>query len=317
MEKIIPTVTGSISSDSLGSTLTHEHFVSLDWSMRIAFPQLFEEDIFINRAEYLIDKAQKNGLESIIDLTCINNGRDLKLMQRICERTGLQTVFCTGLYFNEEPWVPGRSSAFIANLFIKELTEGVQNTGIRPGVIKCATDIYGFSSINQVLLEASAIAAYETGVPVFTHTIAKMKHGLQQQKIFDRHGVDLRRVVIGHSGDTNDLEYLQNIMEQGSFIGLDRFGSDGELTDEDRINNLLELIDRGYISQLLISHDYPLFYDWGDNNWEKEKRKPVDKVKVGFSYIMEKIIPELRKRGLSDQEINILMVENPKRLFEI
>lgn len=317
MGKKIPTLTGEIDVSELGYTLTHEHYVSLDWSMRIAFPQLFEADIFCERAEYLIKKAMENGLTTIVDLTCINNGRDVELMKRISERTGLQTVFSTGLYFNEKPWVPGRPAEFIADLFIQELTEGVQGTGIRPGVIKCATDKYGFSEINKTILKATGIAASETKVPVFTHTVAAMKHGLQQQELLEQEGVDLRRVVIGHVGDTNDLDYVEELMKRGSFVGLDRFGSEGGLTDEERINNLLKLIEHGYIHQILISHDYPLFYDWGSNNWQIEKSIPVEKVRVGFSHIPGRIVPELRKRGLSQAEIDILMIENPRRLFEI
>lgn len=316
MSKKIASLTGEIDAKEMGYTLTHEHYVSLDWSMRIAFPELFEENLFIERAVYLVKKAMKQGLRTIVDLTCINNGRDIELMKKISERTGLRTIFCTGLYFNEEPWIPGRDAGFIADLFVKELTKGVWESGVRPGVIKCATDRYGFSEINMTLLRASGIAAYKTGVPVFTHTVADMKHGLEQQSILEREKVDLRKVVIGHVGDTNDLNYVEELMKRGSYVGLDRFGSKGKLTDEERINNLLRLIDHGYIRQLLISHDYPLFYDWGENNWQTEKAIPVDKVRVGFSHIPMRIIPALRERGVSQPEIDILMIENPRNLFE-
>lgn len=316
MGKKIPTLTGEIEVSDLGYTLTHEHYVSLDWSMRIAFPQLFEEEIFLRRAEYLIKKAMNHGLKTIVDLTCINNGRDVELMKRISERTGLNTVFCTGLYFNEEPWVPGRSAEFIADLFMQELTEGVQGSGVRPGVIKCATDKYGFSEINSTILKATGMAAAKTGVPIFTHTVAAMKHGLEQQTLLEQEGVDLRRVVVGHVGDTGDLDYVEALMKRGSFVGLDRFGSEGRLTEEERINNLLELIDRGYIRQILISHDYPLFYDWGANNWQIEKSIPIEEVRVGFSHIPGRIVPALKDRGLSQKEIDILMIENPRHLFE-
>lgn len=316
MSKKIASLTGEMDVTEMGYTLTHEHYVSLDWSMRTAFPELFEEDLFVERAVYLVNKAMKQGLRTIVDLTCINNGRDIELMKRISKRTGLHTIFCTGLYFNEEPWIPGRDVGFIADLFVRELTEGVRGSGIRPGVIKCATDKYGFSEINMTLLRASGIAARKTGVPVFTHTVADMKHGLEQQSILEQEEVDLGKVVIGHVGDTNDLEYVEELMKRGSYVGLDRFGSKGKLTDEERINNLLRLIDRGYIRQLLISHDYPLFYDWGENNWQREKSIPVEEVKVGFSHIPMRIIPTLRERGVSQSEIDILMIENPRNLFE-
>lgn len=316
-EKMISSAAGPVKTGELGFTLMHEHVIDVDWSMRTAFAGWFERDVFVDRAVRLAKSAMEYGLRTIVDLTAVNMGRDIRLINEVSEKTGLQIIPCTGLYFNEDPWIPGKDIGVIADAFIKDIEEGIEGTDIRAGIIKCATDKYGFSDINRALFKATGMAGSKTGVPVYTHTIANMWSGLKQQELLESEGVDLRRVVIGHVGDTNNLGYLEEIMKRGSYVGLDRFGSDFIFPEEDRINNLLELCSRGHIDQIIISHDLPLFYDWGANTWDKEKNRPVEDVKVGFSHIPKTVIPALLNRGMTKEEIRKITVDNPRRCFEI
>ena len=115
----------------------------------------------------------------------------------------------------------------MVNLFVKDISEGIAGTGIKAAVIKCATDRPGITPGVERVLRACAQTHRATGAPITTHTARRVRRGLEQQEIFKSEGVDLTRVVIGHSGDTDDLGYLEELIANGSILGMDRFGIDG------------------------------------------------------------------------------------------
>ena len=125
-------------------------------------------------------------------------------------------------------------------------------------MIKCATDEPGITPGVEQVLRCCARAHRQTGIPITTHTHAATRRGLEQQHIFKEEGVDLSRVVIGHCGDTEDIDYLEEIMAAGSFIGMDRFGIDVMLPTENRVNTVAELCKRGHADQMVLSHDAAL-----------------------------------------------------------
>jgi phosphotriesterase-related protein len=148
-------------------------------------------------------------------------------------------------------------------------------------------------------------------VPISTHTHAASEVGLKQQDVFESEGVDLSRVVIGHMGDSEDIEYLEKLMSRGSFIGMDRFGIDVFLTTEKRVATIARLCERGYAGQMVVSHDASCYFDWYDMdavsrlapNWN-------------FNHIPDVVLPALRAAGVSDQDIQAMTVDNPRRIFE-
>ena len=133
---------------------------------------------------------------------------------------------------------------------------------MKAGILKCATDHPGVTPAVEEVLRAVARAHRATGVPISTHTEPATRRGLEQQKVFESEGVDLSRVVIGHSGDTADLEYLEELLARGSYLGMDRFGLYGILSFEERVRTVVELCERGHVERLVLSHDAACYNDW-------------------------------------------------------
>jgi phosphotriesterase-related protein len=193
---------------------------------------------------------------------------------------------------------------------VKDIEEGIAETGARAGILKCATDQPGVTAGVERVLRAVAQAHRRTGVPISTHTHAGTRRGLEQQKVFDQEGVDLSRVVIGHSGDTTDIAYLEELIANGSYIGMDRFGIDVLLPFEDRVNTVARLCERGHAEKMVLSQDAACFNDWLPEN--------VDQIlpRWNFLHIHNDVIPALKERGVTDEQIDTMLVENPRKIFE-
>jgi phosphotriesterase-related protein len=160
------------------------------------------------------------------------------------------------------------------------------------------------------VLRAVAHAHRETGAPISTHTDAPTRRGLEQQAVFREEGVDLSRVVIGHSGDTTDLDYLREVMEAGSFIGMDRFGLDLMLPFEDRVATVAALCAEGYAERMVLSHDASCF----THNFDVEKKRELLPRWV-YTHLHDDVLPALRERGVTDAQIEQMLVHNPRRIL--
>jgi len=196
-------------------------------------------------------------------------------------------------------------------MFVRDITQGVGDTGVRAAVIKVATDVDGVTPNIERVLRAAARAHLETGVPITTHTTAALRNGLDQQRIFAEEGVDLSRVIIGHSGDTDDLGYLRELMDRGSTIGADRFGMHlpGFARVEQRVDTVAKLCALGYADRIVLSHDYTNHMDWfaaGTAPFPPEWKQ---------TYISDVVLPALRAEGVTDAQIDQMLVENPRRIL--
>jgi phosphotriesterase-related protein len=194
-------------------------------------------------------------------------------------------------------------------MFVADITEGIAGTGVRAAILKCATDQQGVTPDVELVLRSVARAQRATGVPISTHTHAVSKRGLEQQDVFESEGVDLSRVVIGHSGDTTDLAYLEEIMRRGSFIGMDRFGIDPILSFDDRVATVATLCERGHADQMVLSHDAACFIDLSPNI---RAHLPNSH----YLHISRDVIPALEKHGVSQDQIDQMLITNPRRIFE-
>jgi phosphotriesterase-related protein len=199
----------------------------------------------------------------------------------------------------------------VADLFVHDITQGIQGTDVKAGVLKCATDEPGVTPGVEKVLRAAARAHLRTGVPITTHTHAATKRGLEQQNIFKSEGVDLRRVIIGHSGDTDNLDYLTKLLDRGSYIGMDRFGLDVFLPDEKRIATVVKLCQMGYAERMVLSQDASAYFDW----YEPEVAKTFGP-NWNYFHIVDNVIPALLEAGVSQQQIDVMTRENPRRIFE-
>ena len=242
-------VLGPIDTTALGFTLMHEHVLIANWAMRQSFPDYLDVPRFVAEAAAELAEARGRGVATIVDLTPINLGRDVHVIREVAARSGVAIVAATGFYYTEEPWMEAWDHDTLVRYLVRDLEEGIQGTAIRAGIIKCATDRLGVTDLNRKLLEVTARAHRRTGAPISTHTSVAHRTGLAQQDVFEGEGVDLSRVVIGHCGDSEDLDYLETILRRGSTIGMDRFGIDIILPTKQRVATIAELCKRGYAGQ--------------------------------------------------------------------
>lgn len=310
----VETVTGNIDTSQMGRTLIHEHLVATDWNARMNIPRwLDEERVAEDVADRIRLLKKEYGIDTIGDPTPWSLGRDVRLLKLIAEKAEVHVLCATGFYADRQPYFRGVSEKTLINYMVEEIRHGIQGTDIRPAIIKCATDEKGVDVQNRKLLTAAAKAHLETGIPIFTHTYPANGSGLLQQDIFEEQGVDLKHVVIGHCGDSNDVEYIEKILKRGSYVGLDRFGQDKHNSLENRVTTMVELIKRGWKDQIVISHDCIVYYN--DDRYDVKPKEDIEKMNIDLRYIDRFVIPRLLENGVEKKVIDQILTENPARIF--
>lgn len=319
--RTVNTAGGSIDTADLGVTLMHEHVFVLTTEIAVNYPERWGDGARREAdAVARLDELKSRGVDTIVDLTVIGLGRDLPRIVRIAEQTDLNIVVATGLYtYNDVPFCfslqgPGTEldgPETMTDMFVRDIEHGIADTGVKAAVLKCATDKPGVTAGVDRVLRAVAQAHRRTGVPISTHTHAASRRGLDQQRVFAEEVVDLSRVVIGHCGDTTDIGYLEQLIANGSYIGMDRFGVDTFLSFEDRVNTVAKMCELGYADRMVLSHDAHCYFDWlpeqlvaaGLPNWH-------------YLHIHDDVIPALKQRGVTDEQLTTMLVDNPRRIFE-
>jgi phosphotriesterase-related protein len=307
----LQTVTGPIDAADLGFTLMHEHILIANWSMRMAVPGWIDRNAFVPRAIEEVRSAKARGVRTIVDLTPVNLGRDIDVIRAVAEGAEMQIVAATGFYWTEEPFFQGWEVDRLVDFLLPDLEKGIQGTDARAGIIKCATDHLGVTPINDKLLRVAARLHRATGAPISTHTSSRHRTGLAQQEIFAAEGVDLSRVVIGHCGDTTDLDYLKQILARGSTIGMDRFGLDMLLPFADRVSTIAKLCRAGLWDRMVLSHDASCHIDWFPSQAIAQFAP-----RWNMRHIPDDVLPALRAEGVSEEQIEALCIGNPRRVFE-
>jgi len=315
----VHTARGPIDTADLGVTLMHEHVFVLSPEIHQNYPQVWGDEARREAdAVERLNRLKARGVDSIVDLTVIGLGRYLPRIARIAEQTDINIVVATGVYtYHDVPMYfhfSGPQTPIgepMVDMFVSDIEEGIAGTGIRAAILKCATDEPGLTPDVERILRAVAQAHRRTGVPISTHTHAPTRRGLDQQRVFAEEGVDLSRVVIGHCGDTTDIDYLEELIDNGSYIGMDRFGLDTLLAFEDRVDTVAKLCERGHADRMVLSHDASCFIDW----------LPEDLVATAmpnwhYLHIHDDVIPALKARGVTDEQLRTMLVDNPRRIFE-
>jgi phosphotriesterase-related protein len=306
----IPTAKGTIDTAQLGFTLMHEHVFTRSPGVFEAWPHLWDRDAEIARAVETFKALKAAGVDSIVDLTTVDLGRDVPAVCEVARQVELNIVMCTGVWRNPPRFFATGRPDPIADLFVRDIEEGMQGTNVCAGIIKLATEPT-VDEQNETMLRAGARAHRRTGVPISTHHDVKTHCGLAQQDVFESEGVDLSRVVIGHSGDSDDVEYLASIIARGSYIGMDRFGLDVFLSFEKRVETVAKLCELGHAGKMVLAHDTNCFMDTIPPP-VKAARMP----KWHFEHVSRDVLPALRERGVTDEQIRTMTVENPRRIFE-
>ena len=301
-------VLGPIDSEDLGFTLMHEHIMICNWSMRQSFEDWVDIPEAVRHATDEVKQAQELGVGTLVDLTPINLGRDVHVMREVAEKAEAQIVAATGLYYHHEPWMGGWEVDRLAEWLLRDIEEGMQGTEAKAGIIKAATSEAGVTPDNRKTLQVAARVQLSSGVPISTHTTPSNEGGLLQQDVFEEEGVDLGRVVIGHCGDSEDLDYLEKVLHRGSYIGMDRFGLDMILPMENRISTIARLCERGWAHRMVLSHDACCSIDF----YPKGTPMPPQ---WNYRHICQDVVPGLRTEGVSEADITEMTVENPRRIL--
>lgn len=312
----VETVRGPVELSELGTTLMHEHILIAEpealqnWGC--AFGECYwDEDVRVADAIDKLRAIRAAGIRTLVDPTAPGLGRNIARIKRINEAVDLNIIVASGVYaFLALPNFLGyRSVDAIAALFVREIREGINDTGVKAAFLKCAVEHHGLIGDVPRILAAVAAAAVETGVPVMVHTNAAAKSGVAALATLTDAGVDPSRIVVAHMGDSNDLGYLREIAGRGAWLGLDRFGIDHFNPQADRIRTLLALLDEGFADRIHLSHDGACFMDFmtGDPAFANET--------VDYLLISREIVPALLAAGATQADIDQMMVGNPQRFF--
>ncbi len=247
--RAVHTYRGQTSPDALGPTLFHEHIFVRNPELEMNLPDgEWDPDTAVETAVSGLAELHGLGIRTIVDLTVPGLGRDVPLVSQVAERAPVNLVAATGWYTpNVLPTFfqfhgPGRQidrTDPLIELFVRDINEGISGTDVRAGIMKVMTDVDGITADVARVMTAAAIAHQETGVPIATHSHPASRNGLLQQAFLDKRGVAPDRVVIGHCGDSEDLGYLRDLMDNGSTIGMDPFGMEQVLSDERRVRTLV------------------------------------------------------------------------------
>ncbi len=306
----VNTVRGPLDTANLGATLMHEHVFTRSPGVFEAWPHLWDKDEQIAQAIKTFGDLKAAGIDTIVDLTTVDLGRDPAMVKAVADQIELNIIMATGVWRFPPRYFDRRNPDPIADLFVKDIEEGMHPTGAHAAIIKLATEP-SVDEQNEAMLRAGARAHRRTGVPISTHTYVQTRSGLAQQDVFETEGVDLSRVVIGHSGDSDDLEYLTSIMKRGSYIGMDRFGLDMFLATEKRIDTVAKLCEMGHAGQMVLAHDTHCFMDTIPPAI-KATRMP----NWNFQHIAKDILPALRAKGVTEAQVTTMLVDNPRKVFE-
>ena len=317
----VETFRGPVDTDRLGVTLIHEHIFVRNPELELNLPDgEWEPSDAIETAVEGLNDLYEHGIQTVVDLTVPGLGRDVRLVSRVAERTQVNIVATTGWYTpNALPAYfrfhgPGRPIDRpdpLIELFVRDIRDGIGGGEVRAGMLKVVTDQEGLTPDVARVMAAAAVAHSETGVTVTTHSHPASRNGLEQQAFLGERGVDAERIVIGHSGDTEDLDYLRALMDNGSTIGMDRFGMEHVLPDEQRVRTVVSLLELGYADRMVLSHDAAFYSHVTPPSW-RARSAPHWKMDT----ISRRILPMLRDACVSSDDLTQMLVVNPRRLLE-
>jgi len=318
---MVNTFRGPVGASDLGVTLMHEHLFVRNAELELNLPDgEWDESSAVDRAVLGLNALHELGVRTVVDLTVPGLGRDVRLIATVAERTPINLVASTGWYTSNvlptyfdfhgpRKLIAGPDP--LEELFVRDIEVGIAGTPVRAAMLKVMTDTEGITADVARVMTAAAAAHQQTGVPITTHSHPASRTGLLQQAFLGERGVSLERLIIGHSGDSEDLDYLRELMRNGSTIGMDRFGMEHVLDDERRVRTVLSLLELGYADRMVLSHDAAFYSHVTPPSW-RTRAAPNWQMED----IPRRILPRLRDEGVSQDELDQMLVRNPMRLLQ-
>lgn len=303
-ESQIKTVLGNISPDELGVILPHEHVC--------CYFEYFDKmlgDGYLNKAalceqtvKHLIEAKRTYGLSTIVDCTPVNIGRDLELMKKVSEQSGVHIVSASGFYYTEETMLSGIPEEQIADRIKKD----VDHNGI--GVLKFAVEQESMSKLLKKLLSALCTVQKETALPLIIHTNAKNQNAREILPFVLERGISPAAVTIGHLSDTDDMNYVTELLKEDCYVGFDRiYKSSRPEYYAQKAKDLYTLCERGFSDRILLSHDGLVY-----NGFRADAHLREDNP---YTPIFEHLLPAMREVGFGEEELKKLITDNPKRML--
>lgn len=326
MSTTVQTVRGPIETSALGRTYLHEHIFVLSTDVQQNYPDEWgDEETRVADAVQKLSALAAQGVRTIVDPTVVGLGRYIPRIQRIAEQLpDLNIVVATGCYtYDDVPFFfHHRGPALNAitgaevpdpmvDMFVGDIEDGIAGTGVKAALLKCAIDAQGLTPGVDRVMRAVARAHQRTGTPITVHTHPGSHTALEVKRVLcDEEGVDPRRVVLGHSGDTTDVDHLTELAEAGFVLGMDRFGINLDTTFEARADTVVEMCRRGYADQMVLSQDASCYIDWVDPG--------VMSMMTQWHYlhIEDDVLPYLREKGVTEEQVTTMLVDVPRRYFE-
>jgi len=321
----VETVTGPIAAADLGETLIHEHLMARDEAVAMQFPQMGTvredpiESVTSAGAEDVANEAAghavERGVRTICDPSALFLGRDVGLMRRVSEKTGLQVVPCTGIYtYDHLPTaLLTRDADAIAALYVHDIERGIQGTEIKAAFIKCAADEPGITENVEKLHRAAARASVQTGAPIMAHSRPASDTAPRQIEIFLEEGVSPEKVQIAHCGDSPDPGYVESILATGVYAGLDRFGIEMYLPYDQRMEVAKALLERGHAERLFLGADSCATIDWFAPEVVQQMAGAGMVNDWSIKMVHDRVLPDLREAGMTPEQERTMMVANAAR----
>jgi phosphotriesterase-related protein len=312
----VQTTAGPVDASELGRTLIHEHFRGRDEAVAHQWPHVYDEAEEWRLSIEQANAVKGHGVKTIVEPTAMLLGRNIHLLQRIAAETGLNIVPCTGIYtYDHLPhFFENRDVDAMADLFVHDIEQGIQGTDIKAAFVKCAADAPGVTENIEKVHRAAARASTRTGAPIMAHSRPASSTGPRQVEIFLEEGVAPEKIQIAHTGDTDDLDYIEGLLDKGVYIGLDRYGLPMFLPTDNRNRTTLELLNRGYVERMFLGCDFVVALDWFPAEAE-EQIVAGGLVEEDWSMplLFERIVPALRDGGMTDEQLDTMLVDNPAR----
>ncbi|SFF77334.1 phosphotriesterase-related protein [Novosphingobium sp. CF614] len=318
---VIQTARGPIAASALGRVLVHEHVFSNDLEYTLNYRPDFVEDQQIVEAARRLDAVKACGIDTIMDLTVLGLGRNVPSIVEVAKLTQVNIIVATGCYTIDDVPRPlaqvGPGLMFdrpdpLPDMFVRDIEEGIYGTQVKAAILKCAIDMPGLRPGVERVMRAVGNAHVRTGAPITVHTAARQEMGLVAQRVLKEEGVDLRDVIIGHCGDTTDIDYLMRLADEGSILAMDRFGMNTLLPLEKRVATIVELVGRGYVDRLTLSHDCFCWSDFFPSEEDRVRYFPEH----SYCYIPQTAVPALLEAGITQDEVDTMQIVNPRRHFE-
>lgn len=317
----VNTLRGPVATSALGRVLVHEHIFLMNTEYTTNYRPDFFTDETVTRAAARLNALKAAGYDTVIDLTVLGLGRHIPMLVRVAAQTEINIIVSTGVYTFDE--IPGPFAFYGPGLlhdapepmiahFVKDITEGVAGAGVKAGELKCAIDTPGLKPGVERVMRAVAQAQRATGVPITVHTAPHTKNGLVVQHVLSQEGVNLEDVILGHCGDTTDVDYLMQLADKGSILGMDRFGIHFTVNTAQRVATIAEMVKRGYVDHLTLSHDCACWSDYFPSVADYNRVMPDHHL----LHIHQDILPALLEAGVTQAQIDRMFIDNPRRHFE-